>query len=461
MIRKTFLVAVSVGLAACPRLAADADVSVVRRPDTAQSNPYYPGNRPPLEPSRFIRLPTGAVRPAGWLRRQLELQAAGFVGHMGEVSGMLTKNDNAWLKPDGKGGCFWEEVPYWLRGYTSMAFLLDDPALVAEAKLWLEPSIVGQRASGYFGTEALAGDARHAPDLMPHQNMLYAYRAYYDATGDKRVLDLMTRLLPLGADAGRQDVLQRRLGHGPQQRQHGHGLLALQPHRRRQAAGTRREADADRRAVDEPPRRLPQRGVLPGLPQAGRVLPAEQGPEVPGPDGEQLQRHLRRLRPGARAGCSAATSSPARPHRSAAGHRNVRRRRDDVLRADPPADHRRPEMDGPLREHRLQHLAGHDDRRFSRAAVPDLAQPGNSDARSKAPTLADDGPMEVMNPRDHHCCQHNVACAWPYFAESLYAATPDRGLAAMMYAPCTVTARLARRPGDGKLDSGQLLRAPR
>ena len=44
-----------------------------------------------------------------------------------------------------------------------------------------------------FATEALAGDANHAPDLMPHQNMLYAYRAYYDATGDKRVLDLMTR----------------------------------------------------------------------------------------------------------------------------------------------------------------------------------------------------------------------------------------------------------------------------
>ena len=50
-----------------------------------------------------------------------------------------------------------------------------------------------------------------------------------------------------------------------------------------------------------------------------------------------------------------------------------------------------------------------------------------------------------MNPRDHHCCQHNLACAWPYFTESLYEATPDRGLAAMMYAPCTVTARV----GDG------------
>jgi hypothetical protein len=38
-----------------------------------------------------------------------------------------------------------------------------------------------------------------------------------------------------------------------------------------------------------------------------------------------------------------------------------------------------------------------------------------------------------------------VGVGWPHFVESLYAATPDRGLAAAMYAPCTVTAQV----GDG------------
>ena len=69
----------------------------------------------------------------------------------------------------------------------------------------------------------------------------------------------------------------------------------------------------------------------------------------------------------------------------------------------------------------------------------------NSDARSKAPSLANDGEMQVMNPRDHRCCQHNVGVGWPHFIESLYAATPDRGLAAVMYAPCVVSAQV----GDG------------
>jgi hypothetical protein len=152
--------------------AEEAQVAVVPRPDTAQSNPYYPGNRPPLVPSPFIRLPTGSVKPKGWLRRQLELQAEGYLGHMGEVSGFLNKANNAWLDTAGKGGCFWEEVPYWLRGYVSLAYLLEDPKRIDEARLWLEPSLKGQRPNGYFGTQALAGDATHAPDLMPHQNML-------------------------------------------------------------------------------------------------------------------------------------------------------------------------------------------------------------------------------------------------------------------------------------------------
>ena len=43
-------------------------------------------DRPPLQPRAFLDLPLGAVRPNGWLRTQLELQAAGFTGHLGDTS---------------------------------------------------------------------------------------------------------------------------------------------------------------------------------------------------------------------------------------------------------------------------------------------------------------------------------------------------------------------------------------
>ena len=77
--------------------AALAEVSVVDCPDVKATNPHYVANRPPLRPSPLIKLPIGAIQLQGWLRTQLELQAAGFHGHLGEISSFLGKDGNAWL----------------------------------------------------------------------------------------------------------------------------------------------------------------------------------------------------------------------------------------------------------------------------------------------------------------------------------------------------------------------------
>ena len=47
----------------------------------------------------------------------------------------------------------------------------------------------------------------------------------------------------------------------------------------------------------------------------------------------------------------------------------------------------------------------------------------------------------------YRCCPHNYGMGWPYFAEELWLATPDSGLAAAMYAASAVTAKVARRHG--------------
>src|SRR5260370_23389457 len=65
-----------------------------------------------------------------------------------------------------------------------------------------------------------------------------------------------------------------------------------------------------------------------------------------------------------------------------------------------------------------------------------------SDKASKAPGLANGGNMLEMNPYMHRCCQHNFGHGWPYFAEHLWMATNDNGLAAVMYADCQVKAKV-------------------
>src|ERR1043166_2924013 len=42
----------------------------------------------------------------------------------------------------------------------------------------------------------------------------------------------------------------------------------------------------------------------------------------------------------------------------------------------------------------------------------------------------------------YRCCQHNVSHGWPYYAEELWLATPDRGLCASLYAPSEDTANI-------------------
>ena len=72
----------------------NADISTVKLPSTELKNDFYVGNRPPLLPSPLIKLPIGAIEPQGWVRRQLELQADGFHGHLLEISNFLKKEKN-------------------------------------------------------------------------------------------------------------------------------------------------------------------------------------------------------------------------------------------------------------------------------------------------------------------------------------------------------------------------------
>lgn len=82
--------------------SAPADtVATVARPDTTRTNQFYIGNREPLLPSPLLKLPIGAIQPRGWLRKQLELEADGFFGHLRELSRFMIKEGNPWLSPDG------------------------------------------------------------------------------------------------------------------------------------------------------------------------------------------------------------------------------------------------------------------------------------------------------------------------------------------------------------------------
>ena len=162
-------------------------MSSVDRPDTSVRNVNYVSGRNPLVTRSFIKLPVGSVRPEGWVRCYLELQRDGLTGHLGEISKWLDKEDNAWLVPGGSMG--WEEVPYWLKGYGNMAYILGDEDMIAETKMWIEGALSSRRDDGFFGPVNVRNGK---PELWSQMIMLWCLQSYYEYSGDERVIDLMT-----------------------------------------------------------------------------------------------------------------------------------------------------------------------------------------------------------------------------------------------------------------------------
>ena len=171
--------------------ADDTSVCVTNALPAFSTGALYVSNRAPLAPSPAMKLPPGAVAPKGWLRHQLELDATGFVGRMAELSNYLKTEDNGWIDLNGKQG--WEEMPYWLRGYGDLGYALNDPAIIAAARKWIEGILACQRPDGYFGPLRLKTDVQGLPDLWPHMLVLDALHAYYEFSGDERVPAFMLK----------------------------------------------------------------------------------------------------------------------------------------------------------------------------------------------------------------------------------------------------------------------------
>src|SRR5579871_641849 len=174
-------------------IAPDLVVRSVAVPPSGGRNDYVIGNRAPLSPTPFRVLPVGTVKPLGWVRKQLELEASGFTGHLEEISGFLDHKDNAWLSPNGEGKNGWEEVPYWLKGFGDLGYELGDKRIIDDAKYWIEHVMAGQAGDGWLGPRSNLVNNDGKPDMWPNMPMLFALQSYCEYSGDKRVYDVLRR----------------------------------------------------------------------------------------------------------------------------------------------------------------------------------------------------------------------------------------------------------------------------
>jgi hypothetical protein len=383
-----------------------------------------------------MKLPIGAIEPRGWVRWQLLLMADGMTGNLTKLSKYL-QPDSAWrtFKATDEG---WEEVPYWLRGFGDLGYVLKNERILSEARQWLDAALASQQPDGYFGPPAI----KPKDDLWPNMPMLNAFQSLYEATGDKRVLPVMMRYFSY-----EHALPKKRLLPGSWQKIRGGDNLASvywlynrtgeswlldlattlhertadwtagppTPHGVNNTEGFREPATYYQQAKD--------RKLLEATERDYGLVMREYG-QVPG----GMFGADENFRPGHTGPSQAAeTCSMVEFMHSfqmllkITGNPVWAERCEDVAFNSFPAA-MTPDLKG------LHYLT-----------APNLVQcdPSKNHVFENKEYMLPFSPREV-----YRCCQHNVAMGWPYYAEHLWLATPRNGLAAVLYAASAVEAKV-------------------
>ena len=418
-----------------------AETCVVDTPPTEGGNDFYIFNRAPLLPNPLAKLPIGAITPKGWLRGQLDLMVDGMTGRLdeGKLSQYIHENSGWW---DGRS-VGWEELPYWIKGLADLGYVTDNRAIKVKARRWLDSAIATQQPDGYFGPPC----NRQTLDSWPNMPMLFALQSHYEATGDKRVIDLMTKYFRYQLNLPKEDFLRGSwqkiragdnlesvywlynrtgepwlldLGKVIHERTHDwtieipkpayHGVNFTQSFREPavfyQQSLDKKHLEATERSYNE---MTGEYGQFPG-----GMFAADEN-----------------CRPGKTGAEQAAETC---------GMVEFMYSDESLLRI----------TGDPKYADRCEDIAFNS---FSASMMPNLKglhylTAANHVMCDKGGThcYQNGGMMVAYSPTDgYRCCQHNVGQGWPYYAEHLWLAARGNGLAALLYAACEVEAKV----GDG------------
>lgn len=422
---------------------AKEDATVVDRPDMSVTSRNYIAGRSPLKPSAFIKLPVGAVVPRGWTARYLELQKEGLTGHLGEISAWLEKDNNAWLSSGGDHG--WEEVPYWLKGYGNLAYILGDEEMIAETRVWIEGALASVRPDGYFGPVNLRNGKY---ELWAQMIMLWCLQSYYEYSGDGRVIELMTNYfkweLALDDSDFLEDYWENSRGgdnlmsvYWLYNRTGDEFLLELAEKIHRNTADWTRPTSLPNwhnvniaQCFREPAEYYMMTGdsaMLAASYNVHRLIRRTFG-QVPG---------------GMFGGDENSRMGYIDPRQGVETCGIVEQMNSDEIMLRMTGD--------PFWADHCEEVAFNT---YPAAVMPDfkalryITCPNHvvSDSKNHHPGIDNSGPFLSMNPFSSRCCQHNHSFGWPYYVENLVLATQDDGAAAVVYSPCEATVKVA----DGK-----------
>ena len=365
------------------------------------------------------------------------------MGHLTEISPWLQKKSNAWLSPEGKGEHGWEEVPYWLKGFGDLGYVLGNDRIMKEASIWIDAVLKSQREDGYFGPRAnlLANNGK--PDVWPNMVMLFALQSYYEHSADSRVLSFLRNYfrweLSLPDDSFLLSYWEKHRG--------GDNLYSVfwLYNRTGEAWLLDLARKIHRRTADWVSGVPDYHGV--NFAQAFRE-PATYAQLSKDPeyfaatelDYQTMRRQYGEVPGGMYGADEISRKGFSDPRQCTETCAMVEMMASDEFLLAQTGDSKWADRCEDVTFNELPASMTADERALHYLTGVNMPL---ADARSKNPGIMNSGPMLLFDPNDHRCCQHNVAQGWPYFAEHLWMATGGNGLAATLYGPSRVTAKVA------------------
>lgn len=127
------------------------------------------------------------IKPRGWLKRQLEIQASGLSGNLDKV--WRDVRDSAWIGGEAEG---WERVPYWLDGFIPLAYLLENDDMIARAKKYIDAIVSYQQPDGWICP--CKREEIPAYDTWAVLLIGKVLTVYYDCSGDEKIPEVIYKV---------------------------------------------------------------------------------------------------------------------------------------------------------------------------------------------------------------------------------------------------------------------------
>lgn len=128
------------------------------------------------------------IKPEGWLKKQLEIQANGLSGNLDKI--WPDVKDSAWIGGNREG---WERVPYWLDGFIPLAYLLENEDMISRAKKYIDSIIEAQNDDGWICP--CKKEERSKYDTWGVQLISKVLKVYYDCSNDERIPEVLYKTL--------------------------------------------------------------------------------------------------------------------------------------------------------------------------------------------------------------------------------------------------------------------------